>query len=363
MPYVWISIVWFLALLYMTISSTNSTAKPVWFNISVVFLALGAIEAYLWINQDYRLEYVNPKGFSGKHEVLGSAPIKNNKTRTKRFYRNELIFDVIYTIDSNGLRITPPYKETNHTSSLLFFGGSFTFGTGVNDDEVIPYLVGLKTDSAYSIYNYGFGGYGPHQMLAVLEHKLEESMIKYKPKYVIYQAIIPHVSRAAGLESWGEQAAKYVLGENGEVIYQGSFQDNSVVPRQVVSQLKKSSIYRYFIERHRPINSDDIDLFIGIVDRSRKIIETRYPDCEFHVLLWYHEDKNSEEILKGLKRKRIRTHLISDILPGINGERSAEYEISKYDRHPSTLAHEMIADYVVSQIIKSSPHEKTIANE
>jgi hypothetical protein len=81
-------------------------------------------------------------------------------------------------------------------------------------------------------------------------------------------------------------------------------------------------------------------------------MEARYPGCEFHVIFW--DDKNFKdykEVLEELKRKKIRVHLITDILSDFYGKQS-EYRISKYDRHPTPLAHEIIAEYVARKVIK-----------
>ena len=77
-----------------------------------------------------------------------------------------------YTIGPNGLRVSPPYEEVADVPCALFFGGSFTFGTGVEDDEALPYVAGILSEGKYRVYNFGYRGYGPHQMLAALESGL-----------------------------------------------------------------------------------------------------------------------------------------------------------------------------------------------
>jgi hypothetical protein len=74
-----------------------------------------------------------------------------------------LIYDVTYTIDADGLRIAAGLDENPHDNRcMLFFGCSFTFGEGVDDHEAMPYVAGTLAN--LRAYNFGFPGYGPHQM-------------------------------------------------------------------------------------------------------------------------------------------------------------------------------------------------------
>jgi hypothetical protein len=55
------------------------------------------------------------------------------------------------------------------------FGCSFTFREGVEDREAMPYLVGEL--SKYIVYNFGFHGYGAHQMLSALEYGIVDRIV------------------------------------------------------------------------------------------------------------------------------------------------------------------------------------------
>ena len=87
----------------------------------------------------------------------------------------------------------------------------------------MPYQVSRKTHGIYRVYNFGFHGYGPHQMLSALEHSLVEGIVECVPQYAIFQALVSHVSRSAGSASWEQHGPKYILGKDGQVHYVGSF--------------------------------------------------------------------------------------------------------------------------------------------
>jgi len=315
-------------------------------NVAVIPLTFGIYEGYQWIDEPIKIHNYTKGVFREKNDLLGYAPVKNSKAFRSKFYGNEPIYDVLYTIDSDGLRKSPPFNGRHSTGCVLFFGGSFTFGEAVNDEETIPYWTGIKTLGQYLIYNFGFSGYGPHQMLSALEHGMVEAVIKCKPSYAIYQVIDAHVNRIAGLSFWDRHGPKYTLKKNGELIYNGHFDDEKTTIREtVIFQLKKSKVLKEMVNRY--VYKNNIDLFVEIVSASERIMETQYPESEFHLILW----KNKKaELSRKLEKRGIRVHYIGDILPGYPEER-AKYIIKK-DGHPNVLANKLIAEYIINKIIR-----------
>ncbi len=358
-PYVWISACWFLVFLYAMLSSRRSLIKAVWFNIGIIILSFGLFEAYLWVRgpAEYRYEQNSTKETRWKkHDFLGQVPIENDQVKVKKYYGKELIWDTVYTIDPHGLRMSPPDKGGDDIRSILFFGGSFMFGWGLNDTETMPYQVGLKTNGNFRIYNFGVPAYGPNHMLSEIEHGLVKNIVKGTPTCAVYEALFDHVRRAAGIVA--SRNPNYILNENGDVVYQGRFDESDIVPLVVKEELRKSRIFRKITDRHRFINSDDIDLFVGIIAESRDSLERLYPGIKFHLLFWSgrYELKRvaskMDEIIPKLKAKGIPVHIIGDILQIDTRKKWNDLKISRLDGHPNAKANEMIAEYVVKEIIK-----------
>jgi hypothetical protein len=352
-PFIWIFFSWFTVFLASSKFSATSFSKMLFFYLCFVPLALGLFESYLWISKKPGVWDNFTKDASIRmHEILGYAPRKNSSTAHRRYFRNELLFNVAYTIDADGLRVSPPWNSSESLGSILFFGCSFTFGTGVNDAETMPYQVGTKLRGKYRIFNFGFRGYGPHQMLSAIEHGMVERCVaKNKPKYAIYQALLGHIGRAAGLGFWDVSGPKYTLNKDGVVHYSGHFD------KRLLSLLSKSLIFKKILVKkisQLHFNNDQVDLFIGIVSACKKMMETRYPGCEFHVIIWDNsKHQNNRDVLEKLKGKGIRAHRVSDIFKTshVSG-RQSELRISPHDPHPTRLAYEKIADYVVKRIVK-----------
>ena len=383
MPYVYISMLWAVVCVLAAVAADGVWAKALWFNLAVVAFTLGGAELYfyeVYFNDEppHEMEYSEDEASPGstdirdlfQHKLLGWAPTKGKSFVERVRFENKLLYQVKYTIDQPGLRIAPPFipKLERGLDCLLFFGDSFTFGEGVRDEETMPYRVGEKTNRRYQVYNFGFLGYGPHQMLAQLQQGLVDAAIECKPVFAIYQALPGHVSRAAGLEAWDQSGPKYVPEKDGSVLWKGRFDEETPhhllgrlrvfhrnLPKDVKRYLEKSAMYRALLFMHRPVNDDDIDLFLRIVDRSRQTVESRYTGTSFHVVFWDFsgDDPVASKIIEGLKQKGIPIHLISTILPEYRGHEE-RFKIHHADGHPNSLAHDLLADYIVRVIIKPS---------
>ena len=138
---------------------TRVAALPL--NIAAIFLALAGYEFYL----DYPyMTHATPSDqekivssvgkFMLDDDLLGYAPIKISRLTVRRYYRGKLTYQVVYTIGKNGLRVTPPHRQGDLRGCIIFFGDSFTFGNGLNDDETYPYRIGHVLGDGYATYNF-----------------------------------------------------------------------------------------------------------------------------------------------------------------------------------------------------------------
>ncbi len=356
-PYIFASLFWLSLLIILILRSKTVTKKAIWSNLAFTVLLLGSLETQSYHSLStqenetgYRYEGEYRKGFSSPHPILRYGPTKHTTITSTKYLRDQLIYDVTYTIGNDGRRITPTVKIPDQ-ECIVCFGGSFTFGEGVNDPDSMPYIVGDL--QSLKVHNYGFHGYGPHQMLSAIESDL----IDCKPKLVIYQAIVAHVARSAGYSSWDKHGPKYLL-RNGRITFDGHFDDQNTTDswykRKAIAQMKKSHIYRrFFLGRNRFNIADcDIQLFLKIVDASRTKLSQSFPEGEFHVILWDKEpdDATYLKVRNGLKSLSIEFHLVSEILPNFS-EDAGRYEIGPHDTHPNSVAHRAIAEYVVDNLL------------
>ncbi|PIE29230.1 hypothetical protein CSA57_09490 [candidate division KSB3 bacterium] len=371
LPYIWITTYWGFYCLAASLKS-SANYKIFFFNLAFLALVFALLESYAWHlltksggPASTRLEgdYTDTRHYYSQDDILGYAPLKGRTVHSRKYQGNKLMYDVTYTIGPDGLRISSASATHGSTECALFFGGSFTFGEGVNDDETLPSVAGRLAH--IQVYNFGFHGYGPHQMLSALEHGLVEKLVQCRPTVAIYQAVLHHVDRAAGIVAWGLHSPRYILDKDGNISYAGHFDDSPIswqrIRRRQEILLKKSFFFqKYFQHRHRTITDKDLRLFLEIVDASRKAAQARFPGIRFCILLWDESPWNSkfQALQRGLEEKQIELHLISRILPNLHS-RPGQYTIGPADPHPNAGTHKCIAEYVVEHILQNPTASNT----
>jgi hypothetical protein len=123
-----------------------------------------------WKKYDVPIQ-VEPGGkFFQKHTTLGYAHIPGRFTVT---LGSGYSFKVAHL--SNTLRITHPIednKEPNQKGEIWIFGGSFTHGWSINDEETFPWLL-QEQFPEYEVVNFGVSGYGTIHSLIQFQEALE----------------------------------------------------------------------------------------------------------------------------------------------------------------------------------------------
>ncbi len=130
-----------------------------------------------------------------------------------------------YSIDKKGRRNTYISPEKEKNINALFVGCSFTFGTGVNDDETFPSQFAIKNPQC-NVYNYGMPGGSPQEIyLLSLSPEFIDDLDK-KPTLVIYTFISNHLKRLVGSWSiigrWGKYLPCMEMND-GELYNVGTF--------------------------------------------------------------------------------------------------------------------------------------------
>ncbi|HET6673719.1 MAG TPA: hypothetical protein VFG71_00195 [Nitrospiraceae bacterium] len=375
LPFAWFWLAWFVALLWFGLTAGTAFSKAIWINVSAALLALALGEIYLWSSKIEKTNaYCCDDLYFIRDDDLGIVPRKNFAATHQKIVNSVPIYKVTYTIDANGLRIAPPYDVAHGRGSILFFGCSYTMGDGVEDNETMPYLTGLLTQGRYAVYNFGFHGYGPQQMLAALETGRVQRIVTVSPRYIIYQAIPYHMERVAGLMTWFPHVPLYRRTDSGRVVPDGhvdSVADEtrySPIERfwrrqgptgEAISKtLRRSYIYDKFVRPLRSLSDEDVRLFLDVVLQAKEEAARQYPQSEFHVILWDNMFVKHDflqflpRVLETLRNKHVRVHLVSEIIPDYyESTPNTKYEIDRYDNHPNPSTYRAIAAYVAKNIL------------
>jgi hypothetical protein len=221
---------------------------------------------------------------------LGFVPPKNRCFRHLLMGPNGPIYDVTYTLDKCGRRVTPVAAGPGRNRFLLFFGCSFTFGEGVNDDECMPAQVDRLT-SDYVTYNYGLPGYGPQQTLVKLEDPDFLAEVNEKNGILIYTFISSHVNRAVGsmtvFTQWEEHFPFYEITDDDQLDLRGDFSSGRPVKNFIYRLLGKSRTLNHFkFDWPLYYGPRDWALTARILGEAKKKFNTLFPNCPFYVLIF-----------------------------------------------------------------------------
>jgi hypothetical protein len=264
-----------------------------------------------------------------------------------------VVYDVDYTIGDVGIRVGPPVESAPPAQAVLFFGGSFTFGEGLHDTLTLPWQVGSLAGFGVRTHNFGFHGYGPHQMLASLERgNLDAVVGEDSVVGVIYSAIPDHVYRVVGAVPYGRHGPRYVR-DGDTVRHAGRFVDDpgpGGLHGLFGSQLRKSDVWRLAGLQKRLATNEGVDLMVAIVAEANRRVRERWPGARFDVLLWEVREGVGRQLFRKLTDAGIAVHCIDGLLPGY-ADRPSAYVLSPHDGHPNGEANRRIAGYVVSQVL------------
>ncbi len=287
------------------------------------------------------------KGLAHKDPVLGYAPVPGASVRSRAVRDGVVLYDVTYTIGQDGWRIT--YPAPNADTAVVFFGCSFTLGEGLQDDENFAYLVGKLSKGRYKVFNYGLSGYGPHHMLALIQHGLPE-LAKYKRIVAFHVAIRGHQRRSAGLSPWDKDGPRYFL-ENGKVVRRGTFADNPPYFWEGPMEDWFSHSYTFLGLREQltevlgPLKTlrERLELTEAIIVESAREFRRQFPGSTFEVLAW--PPDTAEMLTAALEKQGVPVIDVEQWLPGYAKD-SEQYAIPG-DGHPNAKADRLVAQHIV----------------
>jgi hypothetical protein len=286
--------------------------------------------------------------------IIGWGPNAAGRYRDYRIdSAGRTIYDVNYTIDRNLLRQTLSCKKG---PPVVFFGCSYTFGDGVNDNETLPQYFANLTDRRMRVLNLGFTGYGPQQFLREEETGRFDDAIGPDPKLFVFLTAVWHAERTACKAYWTARAPRYAL-ENGKLVYVG--QCNPAGPSLWLRDwLENTALYREFVEPSRSrLTHDDIDLYVRILDAAVQLAKKKYNAST--VVLYLRSDDSffrgtgfsDDEIMQ-----RLRDGGAIVVDASLVKEQKAGAQISIVgDGHPTPYANQLRASMLKTYLAEHAP--------
>ncbi len=271
---------------------------------------------------------------------IGSRPVPNTTITFEESLGGQLIDAVRYKFDSSGLRVIPrsvqggPYR-------VVFFGCSFMFGHGVEDDQTLPYYFLREAKGTFEGFNFAGDGWGPHQMLREIETGFVRR-VAGTPELAIYESIPDHLRRVAGRAPW-EDGPRYDLCRGDEACYSGRYHSaNYATCRR---WLDRSWIVRFFENHAEKLSQpSDIPLYLAVLKRARTLLEEN--GSRFVVVLWDQNDLG-KTMMKTLQANEFNVIALSSIVSESDLKKGF---LTQRDAHPSPATNEKIATYLWKQV-------------
>jgi hypothetical protein len=283
-------------------------------------------------------------------DVLGYRGIPNSKVGMELRAGERLLYDAVYTIDQLGRRKTPVEAKRARDKYVLFFGGSFTFGSGVADNETLPYYFGSMSEN-YVPYNYAWGGYGPQHTLAKLENYRLRDEVKEGDGIAIYVFIDDHVKRAVNTMRtfWVHRSPYYFLNEQGQVVRNGNFNEaRPLLYRLYHDFLLRSNLLKILhVDFPLSIREEHIRLTGKIIAAAKGEFKRQFSNDNFFVLM---HPRGSNFFGPKLKEFLAKEQVLVLELDDLVQWKDSYFINVEFDLHPNANGNRATAD-ALSRII------------
>ncbi|MCB0429373.1 MAG: hypothetical protein H6585_04395 [Flavobacteriales bacterium] len=291
-----------------------------------------------------------------ENDLLGYVMKPDTSVTSVLIWGNDTVWKARYATDAYGRRRVPLSADSSRTGTILMFGCSVTFGSGLNDDETLPYFLGLNMKD-YQVYNYADMGYGTQQMLAILEKTDLHTQVSLssEPPVLVYVFIDPHIERNIGsmyvYNKWGSNMPYYERSSDGIPVRKGSFRTGRKGRSYFYHILGKSNIARFLnINEIHKVNHDDYIFTADLIARARDLFKERYGSDRFYVMIAA-ASLRDPTFPDELKARNIRYFRYEDRLEG----NRADYEFP-HDGHPNRKWTEAIAGFLAADLKQELKH-------
>jgi len=155
----------------------------------------------------------------------------------------ELGFSVDYSIGADHRRAD--YKRAGSKESVILLGCSFVYGVGLPLEKTLAFSLGRRLGQ--SVYNFGFGGYGPPALLWKVRNTDWKRAVPEDKGTIVYTFIDDHVRRSVGFVSyrgiWGNYMPHFVE-RDGALEFAGKYRDLYPIRTWISSWLAESALVR-----------------------------------------------------------------------------------------------------------------------
>ncbi len=341
----------------MAWAAQNIFMKYVYIVLFSLFFPIALMEGYYFValsKNDNHFEHTVNNTDNETVKPL-SAYLKDNEpfeVRARRLINgSEVLYDVVYSINDAGLRVTPTHADAK--IAIAFLGCSFTFGDGLNDAQTFPWQVGEKLGAQYQVFNFGKSGFGANSVFANLQENMQ-LLQKYEHVIFFYTIIEDHQRRVV-------LGPRYVL-ENGVAVRKGDNEPQKLFGsnESLEKWVKRSYLFKKIDVPLKAMFSpmgnekDRVDLTYALIESMQKEILQKFPESSFTVVAW---PPGAMEMLADLP-KNITLIDAEPWLPEYaleHNKKDSKYVLRPaVDSHPTAYANSLVSDALVKLILEKS---------
>lgn len=300
---------------------------------------------------------INSVDYFELDKFLGYQPIANTTVRVKKVFGDQIIYDVEYIFDEHHRRVKNDWKNQSKLEKyMIFLGDSNIFGEGVYVHESFPFLMGAKNPT-YQIYNYAFRGYGPGNVMGLLDSERLTKEIPERKGFIFYPFLESQARRLVGTTTffkWSDGLhPNYEYDENGDLKRKGDFKTTQYLRTLLLKKLSNNSLFNRIIgEYPNPYKGKHLKKVCDSLIYIKKEIEHQLREAEFFVILGI-KSKPSKMIEKCLTENDISYIDIS--LKNWQGN-SKEYWIHPKDSHLNFKANNHYSDRLTEELERFKKH-------
>lgn len=264
-----------------------------------------------------------------------------------RRFEKEIISKGVYHFDKFGRRFTPQKDLKNKKKFLTLFGGSFTYGDFLSDDETLGYFLGDNLKE-YAVFNYAVSSTGPNTMLAQIENRDISNEIDHrKDGLFLYVYINGHNQRVNGFMQelrWLADSPYYEVEGEG-VVRNGTFRTARPIYTGLMGFLrdilKINSIFKMNFPK---LTKDHYRKTCLVIKSSRDRSKEKFPQSRFVVFNHTLSDPMESSLRHCLKKYSIP---VVDIR--VREDESDKYRIP-FDGHPNRLYNKEFAHKLIQSL-------------
>jgi hypothetical protein len=161
---------------YLSTTRISVIHKPLALQQMLVYIQLrsrNTLRTHSLTKPNEKLGYINNPG---KYKTIQTYKVLGKFFERKRSFTT--------TVNKFGCRITKPLHKVIDKPEIWFFGGSFTFGDGINDNETFTWIIQENLELRYDVRNFGVNGYGTLHGLIQFREELKRYL--EKPFMVVF---------------------------------------------------------------------------------------------------------------------------------------------------------------------------------